>query len=182
MITFKQYLYEMPSHSLNGPDYLEDFPARAAGRYDREEYGKNMHGPYTMKLHSANFSPERRSKPHAYMAEHDNGEIHFVSRGGTTADNHFIANETRKHSDAEINAPEFYKEILHQGHHDGIQSGTSQTDGGASIWHRLAHEHDDVVVTHHEYPSLKQIPLHKGDDWDKNFNEDKPSVFRMRLK
>ena len=104
------------------------------------------------------------------------------TRGGTTKDGYFIANETKKHPEAEIGAPDFYHSILRAGKHKGIQSGEEQTGGGKSIWRRLAHEYPEVKVTHHDKETGKEIPMHGEQDWDKNYDQTKETYFRARLK
>ena len=176
--SFKQFLKEMPGKTDTGPDYLDDTPVREPSKYEDLNYSGHSFGNYNLKTKKS----KSGTKPFEYQAEHDNGEVHFVTRGGTTEDNHFIANETRKHTNSEINAPTFYKEILKHGEHAGIQSGKDHTSDGEHIWYRMAHNHPDVEITHHRTSDMKQIPLHKGEDWSKNYNENEPSVFRMKFK
>ncbi len=183
-------IVEMPKHADHAPDYLDETPPRKVYGNEKETWhGSNQHGGGDYNLKS--IGHKEGQHPWEYRAVHDHSdEVHMITRGGTTRDKHFIANETRKHPDSEISAPDFYKSILKIGHHKGIESGNSQTDAGKHIWHRLAHDHPDVEVTHHELKpkpggggsTRTRIRLHKGDSWHKNFDDNKNTVFRMKLR
>lgn len=185
MLTFKQFIAEAPISVEADPDemMLDDEDTKKPGKYDREE---RVGGIDNYNIHARSWKSEgsdERHPPHQYMAVHDDSDLHhMVSRGGTTSDNYFIANETKKHPESEISAPDFYHSILHARLHSGIQSGEEQTEGGKSIWRRLHSEHPDVEVTHHDAETGKQIKLHTGNDWDKNYDQKKETYFRAKLK
>lgn len=188
--SFKRYLtevsntlVEMPmSHDVD-PDQmmLDDDSISPPGKFDHEEVvgGNN---DYTIHGRSwkSQKSPDEKFPIHHFIAVHDKTEIpHIHTRGGTTKDGFFIANETAKHPDSEISAPEFYKEILHSGAVKGIQSGAKQSEGGKSIWKRLARD-KEVKVTHHDSETGKEIKLQPH--WDSNYDHETPTHFRVQLK
>jgi hypothetical protein len=188
MITFKQYIITEAPATIDveqSQAMLDDQPPSAAGKYDRVE---EHPGPGNYTLHFRSWKSEgSRAKhtPHHILAIHDDTEeAHFSIRGGATKDKYIMAKSTKKHSDSEISGPEFYHSILHSGKVKGIQSDHEQSEGGKSIWHRLVHNdtYNDVEVTHHDGVTGRKIPLHTGDDWHKNFDTDRQTVFRARLK
>ncbi len=195
MKRFKQFLKEMPralvTHTASDIEdsKLDSNPFhKNPGKYGHDEYHFQHHGYefHSRRFKSDNVKPSE-TKPHSYFATHDHDDhhtpTHMMVSGGTTKDNHFKVSFTSRHSDCDMGADHMYKGILHHGEHKGIESDEDQTDGGASIWHRLAHQHSDVKVTRHDHTG-KEVKLHKKDDWDKNFEggaDDKPTVFRAKL-
>lgn len=189
MKTFKQFLLEMPisvstiDHGDIESQMLDDEDTKKPGKFERNEIVGRINN---YNIHARSFKSQESNKkfpPHTYIAKHDDTNIdHMKVRGGTTKDNYFIANETKKHPESEISAPEFYHSILHTGIHKGIQSGEEHTEGGKSIWKRLHHEHPDIEVTHHNAKTGKQIKLHTGDDWDKNYDQPNETYFRAKIK
>jgi len=188
MKTFKQFISEMPRSVHTDPGdieskMLDDDDTRTPGKYDRDEI-VGEHGNYN--IHARSWKSEDSSEkhpPHTYIAQHDDTDIHHMkSRGGTTKDNYFIANDTKKHLESEMSAPDFYHEIIHAKVHAGIQSGEEQTEGGKSIWQRLHKNYPDVHVTHHDAETGKEIKLHTGDDWDKNYDQSTKTYLRAKLK
>jgi hypothetical protein len=182
MITFKQFIREAPTTDATAHE-LDDNEIKSPGKYDREESVGHT-GNHDIRARSWNGKDESERFPaHHYLAVNDNDDkVHMSVRGGNTEDGYLIANETRKHPDSTINAPDFYKEILQSDHAPkGIQSGGSQTPGGMSIWKRLHKDHE-VIVTHHDSETNKRIKLHTGDDFHKNYDQDRPTHFRVRLR
>jgi len=185
MRSFKQFLFEMPESGAMASE-LEPGDIKPAGRYDRVKY-VGSHENYNIEARSWK-SPNNNSesRPHHYLAVTDNDEdndvVHFSTRGGNTPDGYLIANETRKHPDAELTAPDFYKAILHsEGAPNGIQSGEKHSEGGKSIWHRLSLD-PELVVTHHRKSDCEEIKLHTGDNFHKNYDQEPPTFLRAKLK
>ncbi len=179
MLSFKQYIIEMPTRDATSSE-LDDNSIKAPGKYDRE-YSVGHTGNYDIRARSWKSDTEKHP-PYHYMAVNDEGITHMSSRGGTTEDGYFIANDTRKHPDSTISAPDFYEEILRSDNAPkGIQSGGSHTAGGESIWERL-HKDPRFVVTHHDSETDKKIKLHTGDDFHKNYDQERPTHFRARLR
>jgi len=190
MKSFKQFIAEMPELNANiDKSTLDDHPhPKSGGPYAHDEY----HGPageydfYSRRYASDEVSPQE-TKPHTYMLTHDHDDedtpTHMIARGGTTRKGHFRINSVAKHPDCSYGADHFYKTILHHGEHNTIESDSQHSVGGASIWHRLVHDHSDVEVTRHDKDG-KKIKLHTGDDWDKNFEDEHAldSRFRVKLK
>ena len=187
MITFKQFLREMPQriptidHNDKYDSYLDDNPIKPPGKHDHEEEHGYEH-PYSIKSRryvSDNVKPSE-TKPHTYMAHHDDTDTtHMVASGGTTKDNYFRIRMTRKHSDSEVSGAEFYKHILAHGEHAGIESDIDHTEGGEHIWKKLSHE-KNVSITRHNAVTGEKLKMHK--DWDKNYEDGPKSVFRLKLK
>lgn len=181
MKSFLQFIREAPESGVHAYE-LEHGDIKGPGSYDREEY-VGSHEDYNILARSfrSPSRPKDRSRPHHYMAMSPDDEVHFSTRGGNTKDGYFITNETRKHPDAQLNAVDFYKAILHSDDAPkGLQSGSSHSEGGKSIWKRLASD-PELHVTHHRKSDGKQIVLHKGDDWDKNYDHKEPTYFRARF-
>lgn len=180
MLTFKQFISEAPTTDVTAHE-LDDNAIKPAGKYDREE-SVGYTRDHDIRARSWK-DDEQRHPAYHYMAVNDKDDkVHMSVRGGNTEDGYLIANETRKHPDSTINAPDFYKEILKSDNAPkGIQSGGSQTPGGISIWQRL-HKDPDVIVTHHDSETGKKITLHTDDDFHKNYNQERPTHFRVRLR
>ena len=180
MLTFRQFIFEAPTTDATAYE-LDDNTVKPAGRFDREESVGHT-GNHDIRARSWK-DDEQRHPAHHYIAVNDeDNTVHMSVRGGNTEDGYLIANETRKHPDSTITAPEFYKEILNSDNAPkGIQSGGSQTPGGMSIWARL-HEDPDVIVTHHDSETGEEIELHTGDDFHKNYDQERPTHFRVRLR
>jgi hypothetical protein len=183
MKSFKEFLKEAPQSIDVEPDqmHLHDHSIRPAGKFDDEDsYGGDKDYTLLGRSWKSPNTPDEKFPVHHWILHHDDSGIaHMHSRGGTTPDGYFIANDTSKHPDCEISAPEFYKHILRSGRVKGIQSSTQQSEGGKSIWKRL-HRDSDVEVTHHDSKTGKQIPLHR--DWDRNYDHEQDTHFRVRLK
>lgn len=181
MLKFKQFIYEMPTLDAHHVQELEDGDIKPPGKFDREDsVGDTEEHEIVARSWK---DPEERFPAHHYLAVNNKTDRFDMStRGGTTEDDHFITNETKKHSEATISAPEFYKAILRSDHAPkGLQSGGSQSYGGRSIWERL-HKDPEVTVTHHDAETGKEIKLHTGDDFNKNYDQKRPTYFRARLR
>lgn len=183
MKSFRQYLKEMPQSIDRDPDemHLDDDSIKPAGKFDHEDhYGGDAH--YTLVGRSWKGDKDKGGEHpvHHWIAHHDASEVaHMHSRGGNTKDGFFIANETAKHPESKVSAPEFYKMILHSRKVKGIQSGEKQTEGGKSIWERMSHD-KELKVTHHDSETGKEIKLQPH--WDSNYDHEKPTHLRVRLR
>ena len=177
--SFKRYLTEVSNTLVEMPmshdvDYDEamlgdDNRIRSPGRYDKEDIvGGDSNYTITGRSWKNPNKPRQKHSVHHFIAVHDEtNEPHMHTRGGTTKDGFFIANETSKHPDCTMSGPEFYKLILHSGKVKGIQSGDKQSEGGKSIWKRLARD-KEVKVTHHDSETGKEIKLQPHWHWDSN--------------
>ena len=190
-----KWLAEMPNRLSDVGDSEEynksqhrGYQDRPPGRYDHDEEHDDMHDGHTLisrRYSSPNVpADDPENKPHTYFASHpDHGGAKLS--GLTKGDNHDIlkVNHVSRDPESSVSGPDFYKEILHAGHHKHIESDIDQTRGGESIWHRLAHDHPDVHVTRHDKDG-NEIKMHRGKDWDKNYEgrEGSESSFRVRLK
>lgn len=196
MKSFKEFIIEMPESGVHAYE-LDDDEIKPPGKFDHEEDIGSLNSlistswrsigtrnNYNLLSRSWKLPHEKKvtSRPHHFMAVTDDDHVHFSTRGGNTKDGYFISNETRKHPDADITAPDFYKAILHsEKAPKGIQSGHSHSEGGSSIWKRLSND-PELHVTHHRKADGKEIKLHKGDDWEKNYDQEEPTYFRAKLK
>ena len=185
MKTFKQLLNEMPNtlHKDQSDMMLDDDDIKPPSKYQHEEnYGGD--NEYTLKGRSTIFPDWKKPSKdvHHWILHHDESNIaHMHTRGGTTKNGYFIANETAKHPDCKISAPEFYKMILNTGKVKGIQSGEQATEGGKSIWKRLSRD-PELQVTHHDATTGKKIKLQPHWHWDSNYDHEKPTYLRVKLK
>ena len=187
MKSFIQYLEEMPQ--LFKPDDGEDEHKAKDEHLPKPKANSSVkekdHGLASDGEHRIVSQRSRTSKSFTYYATHPKHSGMQVE-GDTTKDNHFAVRYVSRHKNSGLGGDNFYKDILKTGEHKGIESDEGQSEGGAKIWHRLAHNHPDVEVTRHNL-SGKKLPLYKGKDWHKNFigetdSDSKNSVFRARLK
>jgi len=185
MKSFKTFLMEMPQSIDTDADsmHLHDHSIKPPGKFDHEEaYGGDAHHTLLGRSWKGEGDKGGENPVNHWILHHDKDDVaHMHSRGGNTKDGFFIANETAKHPDAKISAPEFYKHILNSGKVKGIQSGKTQTEGGKSIWQRMVKD-PELKVTHHDAETGKEIKLHTK-DWDRNYDSpDRLTHFRVQLK
>jgi len=183
MKSFKQFIREMPQ--LYDPNSEDETEAKQnherkpeAGPKTKEENHGSIGDGHTLYSHSASYNG---AKPHSYFATHPNHGGMTV-RGLTSKDNHFAIGYVSRDENSALGGDNFYKSILKAGKHDGIESDEGLTHGGASIWHRLTHRHNDVEVTRHDATTGKQVKMYDGKDWHKNFDDNSNTVFRAKLK
>lgn len=192
MLRFKQFLKEMPNRLDDVGDSEEYNKSRHVGHTppgprDHDEEHGDMDDDHTLisrKYVSANVpADDPDNKPHTYYASHAEHGGAKLS-GHTKGDNHDIlkVNNVSRDPESSVSGPDFYKEILHAGHHKQIESDDDQTAGGESIWKRLHRDHT-VRVTRHDKDG-NEIKMHHGSDWDKNYEgkEGEESSFRAELK
>lgn len=173
MLKFKQWLNEAPvSYHGDAGGYLDDRATLSQpSKYDVEKHLGG--GLYARRFKS------KGSKPYMYRQEGENDDnIHYVR--GTRDKGAFVTQLTSKASYAGKHADFYYDILRHE--KSGIRSDLSQTEGGKKIWHDLAHEYPDVEVTHHDAETGKKIHLHTGKDWDMNYDQEKPTYFRAKLR
>ena len=193
MKSFKQFIKEMPER-LNDIGDSEEYmksshkAPRAPGPYDYDEEHGEIEDGHTMNSRTFKSKndeePDSESLPHTYWASHPDHEG-IKASGSTTGKNRdtFKVNHVSKDPESSVSGSDFYAHILDTGLHKFIESDNKQTAGGESIWHRLSHDYNDVHVTRHDKDG-NEIPLHRGENWNKNFTDEhgEQSTFRATLK
>ena len=93
---------------------------------------------------------------------------------------HEIALAGRKGST--IKAHEFYAHLIKQ-HGMVFHSSDQHSRGGANVWKKLANDPDiHMERIGRKFGFEKKLPIHKGDDWDKNYADQHGSYFKATRK
>lgn len=97
------------------------------------------------------------------------GKTHIKLTGGQSeGTNKLGVKNLVGHSDSKVKAHEFYHHLITK-HGLEISSDDEQSVGGAKVWKKLS-EYPDIHTTHHHYNG-HEIPLHKGDNWFRNYHD-----------
>ena len=167
MISFKQFLNEMP---LRISDHTKD--DNQIGPSDHKELHPAFKG-------SPNYKKISSIKGLDIWHDRPNGRFNVVDKEGNTkmaldgafdreeGRKHFSINDLRGHPSSPVKAHEFYHHLITQ--HGIILHGSSeQSDGGMKVWKKLS-ENPDIHVSHLDAHN-EEIPLHRGDDFEKNYS------------
>lgn len=171
--SLRQILTEMPMLDTDHPkEYISDTSqkfelARLRGRKPISRT-KSGHDVYRL----SNQFGERE-----YMAvDPQTMRVHMKSAGFSYPD-HYDEGGLLKSPDSTIKAHEFYHHII-QNHENEIRSDTVHSKGGAKVWQKIS-ELPDVNVGHID-DDERPLPLHRGANWSKNYDDDSESRITAR--
>jgi len=174
MKTFKQFIAEMP-HLLDKLDKnkLDNSIKFPAGKHI-STFKPTGHEIHRKRYFDIDGTPDEGSftavNPETNQVDM---AIHGTYHGKTLHVHNLMGREG-----STIKADDMYAHLANH-HNMTIASDTLQSHGGAKVWKKLS-ERPDVEV-HHEFDG-KEIPLHRGKDWHKNYKKDYYSNFVVKGK